>query len=319
MNHERPTTNGERGAAERTTHPSDHRVVGDAGVLGDDDDAVADVDAVALALLLLVALVGLAAGVGAAGCRTTDGPPRKGPVVVTIWHQKDGGERDFFNRQVAAFNAAHGDSVRIEALYRETEELRNLFVIASVGGQGPDLIFGPSDNVSILAMTGSVRPVTDVLGADVLADFDSTGVLRWGKPGEAPQAWMVADQVGNHLALAYNRKLLPTVPETWDELLPMLQKLTDTSGRDKRYGLTWNYTEPFFFIPFLTGEGGWMLRPDGTPTLDTPETVRAIQFVLDLRDKYKVIPGESDYNVAETLFKEGRAPAYDPTPRRPDD
>lgn len=262
-----------------------------------------------LSFLLLASLVGVAA-MGSSGCRSeTDGPPANGPVVVTVWHQKDGGERDFFNRQVAAFNAAHAGRLRVEALYRETEELRNLFVIASVGGQGPDLIFGPSDNVSILAMTGSVRPITDVLGEDYLARFDTAGVLRWGPPGEAPKAWMVADQVGNHLAFAYNRKLLSTVPETWEELLPMLQRLTTTEGGSKRYGLTWNYTEPFFFVPFLTGEGGWMLRPDGTPTLDTPETVRAIQFVLDLRDKYKVIPRESDYNVAETLFKEGRAAA----------
>ena len=29
---------------------------------------------------------------------------------------------------------------------------------------------------------------------------------------------------------------------------------------------------------------------DGNPTLDTPETIAAIQYVLDLRDKYNVIP-----------------------------
>ena len=243
------------------------------------------------------------------GCKKDDGPPKNGPVVISIWHQKDGGEREFFNRQVAEFNAAHEGRIRVEALYRETEELRNLFVIASVGGQGPDLIFGPSDNVSILAMTGSVRPVTDVLPAAFLAGFDSSGVLSWGPPGEAPKAWMVADQVGNHLALAYNKALLPTVPETWEEFLPMLQALTYTKDGSKHYGLTWNYTEPFFFVPFLTGEGGWMMTPDGKPTLDTPETVRAIEFVIALRDTYKVIPGESDYNVAETLFKEGRAAA----------
>ncbi len=263
---------------------------------------------VALARRALAALVFVAVGV-LAGCREGDGPPANGPVVISVWHQKDGGEREFFNRQVAAFNAAHAGRVQIEALYRETEELRNLFVIASVGGQGPDLIFGPSDNVSILAMTGSVRPVTDILPPAFLAQFDTTGVLTWGPPGEAAKAWMVADQVGNHLAFAYNKALLPTVPETWEELLPMLQRLTTTKDGSKHYGLTWNYTEPFFFVPFLTGEGGWMMTPEGQPTLDTPETVRAIQFVIDLRDKYKVIPGESDYNVAETLFKEGRAAA----------
>lgn len=256
-------------------------------------------------ILRLFAVLWLA--VSASACRPDDGPPKDGPVVIGIWHQKDGGERAFFDRQVAAFNREHEGRIRIEPLWRETEELRNLFVIASVGGQGPDLIFGPSDNMSILALTGSVRPVTDVLPDTFLARFDSSGVLGWNG-----KQWLVADQVGNHLAFVYNKKLLPSVPETWEELLPQLQALTkDTTGdgRPDRYGLTWNYTEPFFFVPFLTGAGGWMMTPDGTPTLDTPQTVDAIRFVLDLRDRYKIIPGESDYNVAETLFKEGRAAA----------
>lgn len=246
------------------------------------------------------------AGLLAACDAAPEGPPENGPVVVSIWHQKDGGERVFFEQKVEAYNQAHTDS-RIEILYRETEELRNLFVIASVGGQGPDLIFGPSDNMSILAMTGSVRPITDVLMPAFLAQFDSTGVLGW--EGEK---WLVADQVGNHLAFVYNKALLPYVPETWDELLPLLQRLTvdeNGDGRPERYGLTWNYTEPFFFVPFLTGFGGWMMDDSGNPTLDTPATTNAIRFVLALRDEYGVIPRESDYNVAETLFKEGRAAA----------
>src|SRR5947208_10273000 len=45
----------------------------------------------------------------------------------------------------------------------------------------------------------------------------------------------------------------------------------------------------------------------GHPTLDTEQTVRAIQFVLDLRDKYKIIPKESDYDMADSLFLEKRS------------
>jgi len=256
-------------------------------------------------ILRLFAVLWLAAS--ASACRPDDGPPKDGPVEVLIWHKKDGVELDFFNRQVAAFNREHDGRIRIKTLKRDNEELRTQFIFASVGGQGPDLIFGPSDNISVFAVTGSLRPVTDVLPDTFLARFDSSGVLDWNG-----KKWLVADQVGNHLAFVYNKRLLPAVPETWEELIPMLQALTkDTTGdgRPDRYGLTWNYTEPFFFVPFLTGAGGWVMTPDEKPTLDTPQTVEAIRFVLDLRDKYKIIPGESDYNVAETLFKEGRAAA----------
>ncbi|MEP0547787.1 MAG: extracellular solute-binding protein [Rhodothermales bacterium] len=234
-----------------------------------------------------------------AGCGPEDDRTR-----VRIWHQKTGAERVFFNEAVARLNAEQ-DTVVVEALYRETEELRNLFVVGSVGGQGPELIFGPADNVGVLAVTATIRPIDEVLPADYLAQFTDEGIVRWeGEP------WMLADQIGNQLVFVYNKALLPTPPETTDEMIAALQretKDTDGDGRTDTYGLTWNYREPFFFIPFLTGFGGWVLDDEGHPTLDNEATVRAIRFVLDLRDKYGVIPGESDYDVAETLFKEGRA------------
>ena len=57
-----------------------------------------------------------------AGC-TPSGRPASGPIVVRIWHQKDAAERALLDELVARFNASQ-DSIRIETLYKETEELR---------------------------------------------------------------------------------------------------------------------------------------------------------------------------------------------------
>lgn len=239
----------------------------------------------------------LLVGVSTLSC----GPPDD-RVRIRIWHQKDGGERPFFERAVAEYNRENPDRL-VEVLYRETEELRNLFIVASVGGSGPDLVFGPADNVSLFAMTDAVMPIDRVLGEPFLAQFSEEGIIGW--EGER---WMVADQVGNHLAFVYNRRLLQRPPETTDEMLSMLDRvMRDSRAGNEVYGLTWNYTEPFFFVPFLTGFGGWFMDEEGNPTLDTPETVRAIEFVLALRDRHRLIPRQSDYNVAETLFKDQRA------------
>ena len=236
-----------------------------------------------------------------AGCR-----PEEDIVRIRIWHQKIGAERVFFDEAIESYNAAHPE-IDVEALYKETEELRNLYIVASVGGQGPEIVYGPSDNLSLFALTETIRPVDSVMPADYLAEFGEGGVISWQ---ETP--WMVADQVGNHLTFVYNKEFIPDPPETTGEMIALLQDLTvdeDGDGKPERYGLTWNYVEPFFFMPFLTGFGGWVMDEEGRPTLDTEATVRAIQFILDLRDKYGVIPRESDYNVAETLFKERRAAA----------
>jgi maltose-binding protein MalE len=249
--------------------------------------------------LLLVACCVAVLGAALVGCAPEDDRMR-----VRIWHQKTGAERDFFTAKVAEFNAAQ-DTLVVDALYRETEELRNLFVVGSVGGQGPEIIFGPADNVGVLAVTETIMPIDRVLSDDYLAEFTDEGVVSWeGEP------WLVADQIGNHLVFVYNEALMPAPPETTDELIEVLQRNTrdtDSDGTPDTYGLTWNYREPFFFIPFLTGFGGWVMDDEGRPTLDNEATVQAIQFILDLRDKYRVIPRESDYDVAETLFKEQRA------------
>lgn len=246
-----------------------------------------------VALLALLVMAPLAAG-----CSEPDDRIR-----VRIWHQKTGAERVFFNEVVARWNAENPDVV-IDALYRETEELRNLFVIASVGGQGPEIIFGPADNVGVLAVTETIRSIDEVMPAHYLAEFTAEGIVSW-----EDRRWMLADQLGNHLAFVYNKAFFDRAPETTDELVEELQRITTGRGRDAIYGLAWNYREPFFFIPFLTGFGGWVMDDEGNPTLDNPATVEAIRFVLDLRDRYQVIPAEADYDVAEALFMEGRAAA----------
>jgi maltose-binding protein MalE len=226
-----------------------------------------------------------------------------GRTHILIWHQKIGGERDLFNEEVAHFNAAHTGAV-IDTLYKENEELRNLFVIAAVAGQGPDIIYGPADNVGVLVTTQTILPLEKIFPEEFFARFTPQGIVSWKEA-----RWLVADQIGNHLTLVYNTELVPKPPGTLDELISIGQTLTrDTNGDGKmdQYGLTWNYREPYFFIPFLTAFGGWVMDKDGHPTLDNDQTVQAIQFVLDLRDKYKIIPKEGDYEIADMLFKEKR-------------
>ena len=252
-----------------------------------------------LLALLLVAL--------ATGCAGTAGPPPPGePVTVRIWHQKDAAERAFLEEWAAAYNARQ-DSVRVETLYKETEELRNHYVFAAIGGKGPDLIFGPADNVGTLGITETVRPLDGLVPQRFLDGFDEDGLVRY-----EGRIYGLADQIGNHLTFVYNPALLTEPPETLEELAALGSQLTrdtDGDGAPDQYALVWNYTEPFFFVPFLTSFGGWVMDAEGNPTLDTPETVAAIQYVLDLRDRYGVIPREADYETAKALFRDSYAAA----------
>ncbi|HEX8279903.1 MAG TPA: extracellular solute-binding protein, partial [Chthoniobacterales bacterium] len=244
-----------------------------------------------------IALIALAVCVTSCS-RSGDTRPR-----IRIWHQKISAERDLFHEQIKRFNAAHPDAV-VEALYKENEELRNLFVIAAVAGQGPEIIYGPADNVGVMVTTETVRPLEEIFPPEFFERFTPQGLVEW-----KGRRWLAGDQIGNHLTLVYNKQLVPNPPRTLEELVAVGQSLTrDLNGDGKmdEYGLTWNYREPFFFIPFLTGFGGWVMDENSRPTLDNERTVRAIQFVLDLRDKHRIIPKEGDYEIADMLFKEKR-------------
>ena len=233
------------------------------------------------------------------GCRRSEDPNR-----IVIWHQMRVDEREILQDQINQFTAAH-PGVTVEQIYKETEELRSGFIVAAIAGQGPDLVYGPSDQIGPFEVMGIIQPLEEVFDSAYLDRFIPKGLTYY-----RGHLYQIADKLGNHLTLIYNKDLVRKPPETDEELIATCMQLTvdrDGDGKPDVYGLAWNYTEPFFFIPFMTGFGGWVMTDDGRPTLDSPGTIEGLNFIRDLRDKYHIIPVESDYNIADMLFKDGKS------------
>ncbi|MFH0990027.1 MAG: extracellular solute-binding protein [bacterium] len=225
---------------------------------------------------------------------------------IVLWHQMRPDEQKILQAQLARFQKIHPEVELIE-LFKETELLRSAYVIAALAGQGPDLVYGPSDPVGIYEATKSIRPLEKIFPKEFLNQFDSTALLWYHG-----HLYQIADKIGNHLALVYNKKYVKKPPETESELIALSKQIQDKygylSGRPNVYGLTWNYIEPFFFIPFYTGYGGWVFEADGlTPALENQSMVEALKFIRRLRDVEKIVPNEADYEIADALFKDGKA------------
>ncbi len=235
----------------------------------------------------------------AVGCQKKDNPNR-----IVIWHQMRVDERLILEDQMKQF-MEENPGVHVEAIYKETEELRSGFIVAAIAGQGPDLVYGPSDQVGPFEVMDIIAPLESYFDRAYLDSFTPQG-LTWYEG----RLYQIADKLGNHLTLVYNKKLVDKPPQTDEELIALGKKLTvDTNGDGKtdRYGMCWNYTEPFFFIPFMTGFGGWVMTEDGVPTLDSPGTINGLKFIQELRDVHKMIPSEADYNIADALFKDTKS------------
>jgi arabinogalactan oligomer / maltooligosaccharide transport system substrate-binding protein/arabinogalactan oligomer / maltooligosaccharide transport system permease protein len=223
---------------------------------------------------------------------------------IVIWHNMRPEEKNVLQKQIDEYMKLH-PGIKIIQLYKETEEMRSGYIIAAIAGQGPDLIYGPSDQVGPFADMEIIKPLESIFSKEYLSHFNDKALINY-----KGHLWQLADKLGNHLTLVYNKDLVPVPPKTDKELIEIGKKLTkdfNHDGRIDQYGLVWNYTEPYFFIPFLTGFGGWVLDSTNAPTLNTPAMVSALKFIADLRDKYKIIPGEADYDIADVLFKEGKA------------
>ena len=226
------------------------------------------------------------------------------PVEITLWHQLNYAERVVLDEQLKRFNKMY-PWIKVTSIYRETEQLRAGFQNSALGGSGPELVHGPSDQIGPFATMGIIKPLESLLDTtDLNQRLDPQALVHY-----QGHLYQVADRLGNHLCLIYNKKFIPDPPKNSDELIRIGQANTvdlDGDGRIDRFGLVWNFTEPYFFVPFLSGFGGWMI--DGTqPTLNTEANRNALQFVKDLRDKYKITPQSADYELAHNLFLEGKS------------
>lgn len=239
-----------------------------------------------------------------AGCGGGGGGGTAGPTKIVIWEQRDPQERAVMEALIEEYKAAH-TGVEVSLVHYDTENLRTQYQTAAVAGGGPDLVYGPSDQVGPFSVLGIIEPLNEVIPAEWWPRFlpESFDTLS-GK------VWALPDQVGNHLTLLYNTSFIAAPPETFDDLVRIAKENTvdeDGDGRIDRYGIALQLQEPFWMVPFLTAYGGWVMDADGTPTLDTPATVRTLRFFASLREEHEVTPREMDYQLMDTLFKEGKA------------
>lgn len=220
-------------------------------------------------------------------------------VTLNFWTQEgeaDGGFQ-FVQKLVNGFMEQNPD-VKINLVTKDTEVLREDYQTASLAGDAPDLLWTVSDQAGPFTKANLLQPMDELFDLSVFVDSAIAGVQLDGK------TWGVPVANGNHLMLMYNKTLVPNAPQNTDEMIEIAKKLTV----DGKYGIAWNQMEPFWMVPWLGGFGGKVFAADGvTPNLNTKEMIATLQFFKDLKLTHKVIPNESDYAGADTLFKEGTA------------
>jgi ABC-type glycerol-3-phosphate transport system substrate-binding protein len=219
------------------------------------------------------------------------------PPHLVLWEGFDPAQEEWLKEEIAAFQEAKPDIAIEVHHYASGDEL-----IEAIRGKEMefDLAIGHAALVEPLWAEELIRPVGDVFEGGFLNGFAQPsldGVSR------GDQAWGVPFSAGLHLLLYYNKQLVEEPPQDTATMIMAAQELT--SG--ERYGLVMNYRDPLWLVPWLSGFGGWLVDEEGQPTLDTAAMVEALRFLQELKFEYEVLPPEADYDLADKLFREGKA------------
>ena len=134
---------------------------------------------------------------------------------------------------------------------------------------------------------GLLKPLDNEFDSTFFNQFADESVISFKN-----QKWLVGDVVGNNLMLIYNKEFIDRPPQNTGELIEIGKKNTvdlDGDGKIDRYGLVWNYTEPYFYVPWIGGFGDWLIKNDRVDLIesflkqnqDFESKSKAVQFLVD--------------------------------------
>ena len=220
-----------------------------------------------------------------------------GSTKIVLWHQWGG---DYFDEIQKIFaDYATKNNVSIELV--KQADISNKVSVAVPSGQGPDIIAWVDDQIGKNALSQIIQPLNDY-GVDEaylkenFTDVASNAMVYNGKVYGIPESMEA-------LTFIYNKKLIQEadIPKDTDTLLA---KAKEYNAQDK-YLFVYNAkNDPYFSAPWWQGSGVTLVTPDGTTELASENGVKAAQLIKSFTE---IMPKELDYNVADTLFKDGKA------------
>jgi arabinogalactan oligomer / maltooligosaccharide transport system substrate-binding protein len=224
----------------------------------------------------------------------------EGDFAFTLW-TKEGeadGSLQYVQSLTDAYTAAH-PNVTIEVVNKDVEALREDFQTASLAGDAPEILWTVADHIGPFTSADLLLPLDGLVDRAKFVEPAADAVTADGTLWGAPVSF------GNQLMLYWNKELTgDAAPADSDAWVAKAKELTTGD----QVGIAFNQTESFWLVPFLGAFGGSVFADDGkTPTLDTEEMRSALEFLYNLKFTEKVTPSEADYNVADGLFKEGKA------------
>ncbi|MFI0503844.1 extracellular solute-binding protein [Streptomyces albogriseolus] len=225
--------------------------------------------------------------------------------TVTFWDTSNEAEKATYQALAEGFEKEH-PKVDVKYVNVPFGEANAKFKNAAGGNSGaPDVMRTEVAWVADFASIGYLAPLDGTAALDDESDYlpQAAASTRYeGKTYAVPQ-------VIDTLALFYNKDLLKKagveVPASVAELKTSAAEIRKKTGAT---GLYLRGDDPYWFLPYLYGEGGDLVdEKNKTVTIDDEAGVKAYRTLKDLVDSKAAVTDASDgWNNMQNAFKSGK-------------
>lgn len=240
----------------------------------------------------------------------------EGPIELTFWSLFTGGDGEFFDAMIDAFNASQNeihmtnDMVKFDNYYTK-------LTTALAAKTAPDVVVVHQANLLNYVPSGSLLALDAYLDTATLNDFQEAPLQ-----GSRFDGKLYSLPLDVHpIVMYYNKDLLQkagisAIPNSAQEFIDAAIKVKQTTGKwgfaiDNTTGTYKAYTLTRLFMSMVAQQGGSLLNAQNTaPNFNNEKGEKALVWLQQLVSDYKVNPTELDYDAAMNVFKLGDAAFY---------
>ena len=222
---------------------------------------------------------------------------------LVVWHAYRGGEKDAFEKVVAAYNAANAaKGVKVTTLAVPYDAFADKITAAVPRGKGPDVFIYAQDRLGGWIEAGNtIEPIDFFLDKATTDRFIASTMDAMTYRGTVyglPLNFKVLTQI-------YNKKLVQTPPKTSKELVALARKLGDPATG--RFGVAYQYADFYYHAALMNAFGGGVFKDGNKPVVNQPANVKSLDFLMGWIDRDKILPLEPSTALITSLFNSGKA------------
>ncbi|MEM3852529.1 MAG: extracellular solute-binding protein [Methanomassiliicoccales archaeon] len=236
---------------------------------------------------------------------TTTPPTSSSKVKITVW-------QDFSTTEFPAFMNAMKEfeqnftNVTINFV-NQTSPSPSTVVSAAIAGKAPNILVGTSDfEGSTLFYHQLLLNLSQYVNSSFFSQYAPTALQDVTENGTVYAFPLNI----NGIAMIYNKQLIPTPPQTTNQMIQMAKNITVISnGQMTTAGVAYGLDTDggYRFVAWLAGFGGHLFAANGTPTVNSPATVEALEFLNNLTTVYNIQPPGLTSTTWQSLFETGHA------------